>query len=103
MKAFIEYIKDTTALFLGMFFRVKSERLENLSNEFQGKSTVFKGHTATVIERVSKDSGKVKYAGVVWLAKLEDDNKQKELVEGLEVKVVDIKGKIIFVEPTSPR
>jgi membrane protein implicated in regulation of membrane protease activity len=99
VKALIEYIKDTTALFFGIFFQVPSDRFDNINADTSKRSDPFQGHTATVTETVTTTCGKVRYLGVSWQAYLGKEYSEISISPGVEVGIIESKGNKLVVKP----
>jgi membrane protein implicated in regulation of membrane protease activity len=99
VKAFIEYLKDSIALFCGIFFQWPSARFDNINADTTKRSDPFQGHTATVSETVTTAGGKVKYGGVSWQAYLGNDYSQISISPGVVVDIIEARGSKLFVKP----
>ena len=97
MKIFFEYLKNALAVFGALILQMPSKRFDRINGSDGKGYEVLLGRAAVVTKEVSANSGKVRYSGVDWNARLAASSSAQSLPKNSVVKIASCSGNTLFV------
>ena len=98
LKSVIEYIKDTVAMFIAIFFQGSTKRFDKL-NSAESEFNPFEGRRAIVTEIINERQCKVNFSGTIWEANLSRECTEHSLKIDQVLNVIEARGNVLIVSP----
>ena len=93
----IGYVQDIFSMLFSILFQIPTKRFDEMNGVGEIEYNSLKGHVASAIDRITKNSGRVRYSGANWQARISGTEPIESIEKGTTVKIESVKGNIVLV------
>jgi membrane protein implicated in regulation of membrane protease activity len=98
LKTLYQYLRDAIAIIAALVFKLPGKTFNDIVGSEQDEYLELAGKSAFVTECVTAHTGRVRFSGCDWRARLSDSSQHKNINAGLKVTIESAQGNVLFVD-----